>query len=279
MTPRVAALGRGMSARTTTRTLTRRRLLGGALAAAAGLVLPRGAGAIGPLSQLRLARLDYKGAPTSRQTALQVLSQELRLRTSIDMSLDPHDVSLSDRDLFEHPLLVMMGDKDYGKLPSSQADRLKAWLEAGGFLLVDNVGAAGPSEAFDGAFRREMARIFPRAPLMKIPSEHVIYRDFYRLSYTMGRTSSRPYMEAVSIEGRLGVVYSQNDLMGAYCRDSFGAWEHDVLPGGEMQREIAFRTGVNIVEYALCLDYKDDQVHLDYLLHKRKWKINKPRTE
>jgi len=34
--------------------------------------------------------------------------------------------------------------------------------------------------------------------------------------------------------------------------------------------------GVNLLMYALCLHYKDDQVHLDFLLHKRKWKIRKP---
>jgi hypothetical protein len=260
--------------------VNRRSFLAGAAAAAlVAVVPPRRADAIGPLSQLRLAWLDYGGAATSRMSGVTTLAQELKLRTSIDVSLERHAVRLTDDDLFLYPILVMAGDRDYGKLPAREADRLKAWLEAGGFLFVDNGGPSGPSEGFDRAFRAEMERTFPRAPLARIPAEHVLYRDFYRLSYTMGRTNTRPYMEAVTLEGRLAVVYSQNDLLGAYVRDGFGAWEYDVVPGGEPQREMALRTGINIVEYALCLDYKDDQVHLDYLLHKRKWKIDKPKVE
>ncbi|GMV42419.1 MAG: hypothetical protein AMXMBFR64_41350 [Myxococcales bacterium] len=235
--------------------------------------------AIGPLSQLRLARLDYAGDPTTRTSALPSLSRELRLRTSIDVSVDRHVVHLGDPSLFQYPLLVMRGDRDYGGLPAAQASRLKAWIEAGGFLLVDNVGAAGPSEDFDQAIRAELRHLFPRAPLVRLPAEHVLYRDFYRLSHIAGRTTARQFLEGLSIEGRLAVVYSQLDLTGAWARDELGAWEYDVVPGGDSQRELAFRVGINIVQYALCLDYKDDQVHLDYLLHKRKWKITKPQVE
>ena len=35
-----------------------------------------------------------------------------------------------------------------------------------------------------------------------------------------------------------------------------------MVPGGERQREMAFRTGVNIVMYALTGNYKADQVHV-----------------
>ena len=38
-----------------------------------------------------------------------------------------------------------------------------------------------------------------------------------------------------------------------------------VVPGGERQREMAYRTGVNIVMYALTGNYKADQVHIPAL--------------
>ena len=38
--------------------------------------------------------------------------------------------------------------------------------------------------------------------------------------------------------------------------------------GGERQREMAFRTGVNIVMYALTGNYKADQVHVPALLER-----------
>src|SRR3569623_2052354 len=64
----------------------------------------------------------------------------------------------------------------------------------------------------------------------------------------------------------LVVVYSQIDLDGAWARDGFGHWEHEGIPGGDAQREDAFRFGVNLVMYALCLDYKTEQAHIDYIL-------------
>ena len=41
-----------------------------------------------------------------------------------------------------------------------------------------------------------------------------------------------------------------------------------MVPGGERQREMAFRTGVNIVMYALTGNYKADQVHVPALLER-----------
>ena len=68
---------------------------------------------------------------------------------------------------------------------------------------------------------------------------------------------------------RLAVILSLNDLAGAVARDEFGEWEYDVGPGGEGAREMTFRLGLNVVMYALCLDYKEDQVHIPFILQRR----------
>ena len=41
-----------------------------------------------------------------------------------------------------------------------------------------------------------------------------------------------------------------------------------VVPGGERQREMAFRFGINLVMYALTGNYKEDQVHVPALLER-----------
>jgi hypothetical protein len=43
-----------------------------------------------------------------------------------------------------------------------------------------------------------------------------------------------------------------------------------VVPGGEEQREQAFRFAVNVVMYALCLDYKTEQAHIDFIMRTRR---------
>ncbi|MDP6943073.1 MAG: DUF4159 domain-containing protein, partial [Myxococcota bacterium] len=100
--------------------------------------------------------------------------------------------------------------------------------------------------------------------------------SFYRLDYAAGRVIRQPYLEGMSVGRRLGVVLSHNDVFGAFTQSAQGRFVETPSPGGENQREMAFRFGVNAVMYALCLHYKDDQVHLDYLLHRRKWKIRRP---
>jgi len=41
-----------------------------------------------------------------------------------------------------------------------------------------------------------------------------------------------------------------------------------VVPGGEQQREMARRFGVNLVMYALTGNYKSDQVHVPFILER-----------
>jgi hypothetical protein len=70
----------------------------------------------------------------------------------------------------------------------------------------------------------------------------------------------------------MAVAYVQNDLGGAWARDEAGNYLFACQPGGERQREMSFRLGVNLVMYALCLDYKSDQVHVEYLMRKRRFR-------
>ena len=42
----------------------------------------------------------------------------------------------------------------------------------------------------------------------------------------------------------------------------------DVVPGGERQREFAYRFGVNLVMYAFTGNYKADQIHVPALLER-----------
>ena len=64
-----------------------------------------------------------------------------------------------------------------------------------------------------------------------------------------------------SLGNRLAIIRAEHDLAGAWARDNLGNWEHDVTPGGDRQREQAFRLGINIIMYALCLDYKNEEPH------------------
>jgi hypothetical protein len=246
----------------------RRELL--AALAAAGLALrARAAFALGESSRLRLARVQLPDLPDPRPSALRRLAFDLERRTSVITVPDPISLPLQNPELFRHPLLLLSGDRGFAQPPDSDVARLRRFLTFGGTLLVDSCeGRAGG--AFDGSVRKLLARTLPGDVPSRVPDQHVLWKAFYILHGPPGRVLAAPYIEGVERDRRLAVIYTQNDLCGALARDGFGRWEHDVVPGGEEQREQAFRFAVNIVMYALCLDYKTEQAHIDFIMRTRR---------
>jgi len=252
------------------RSPSRRQLLAAAPTAGAGLLLQGGvARAIGDRSLFRFGRLALPGLPDQRPTALRRLSWELVRRTSLVTASETAELRAADPTLFRFPFLVLSGDRAFALPPEPEIARLRRHITFGGFLLIDSSeGRAGGG--FDDSVRRLLAQILPGELPARIPDEHVLWKSFYVLRGAPGRILAAPFVEGVERDRRLAVVYTQNDLGGAMARDGFGRWEHEVIPGGEAQREEAFRFGVNLVMYALCLDYKTEQAHIDYILRTRR---------
>ena len=254
---------------------TRRTFLGRAAVAAATVGLAGPAAALGPAQKLRLVRLRHSGSWDTYRGATLTLAQEVHYRTSIDVALEEVPLEPGHPRMARLPMAILGGHGSF-HLEDEQRVGLKRWLELGGLLVADNHGPAEPSQSFDRSLRRELERMFPRQPLERVSPEHVLFRSFYRLDYPAGRAIRRPYLEGLKLGRRFAVVLHHNDLLGALARNASGRFLHVPTPGGENQREMAVRMGVNLVMYGMCLHYKDDQVHLDYLLRRRKWKINRP---
>ena len=69
-------------------------------------------------------------------------------------------------------------------------------------------------------------------------------------------------------DGVTSIMITSNDFASAWALDERGRPIYPVVPGGENQREMALRTGVNIVMHALTGNYKADQVHVPALLER-----------
>jgi hypothetical protein len=63
-------------------------------------------------------------------------------------------------------------------------------------------------------------------------------------------------------------MIGSNDYAGAWAVDQRGRGLLPVSPGGETQREMAFRFGVNLVMVALTGNYKDDAVHVQDIMQR-----------
>ncbi|MBX7096195.1 MAG: DUF4159 domain-containing protein [Myxococcaceae bacterium] len=243
--------------------LSRRATLLAALGTAAS------ARAFGDSSKFIPAVVQHGAHWDARLSGLRRLSWELERRTSVEVSLETRPLPLTSPQLFAHPFLYWGGDGEVPPLSAEQLEALRRYLTFGGFLFVDaNDGSRG--SGFDASVRRELARVLPQAPLAPVPSSHVVFKSFFLLDTAPGRLLVKPELEAAKVSGRTAVLYSQNDVLGALQRDEGGSWTYEASPGGERQREYAIRLAVNVAMYALCLDYKDDAVHLPLILKKRR---------
>ena len=250
--------------------LSRRGFLAASVALTAGRAF-----AIGQGSKFRFGQLQLGPGNTwnPRPTALRRLGWEIEKRTSIDVELDPAIVTPTSENLHATPFLYLAGQREL-ELPGTQGiEALRRFLTFGGFLLIDS--AEGSTDgAFDGSVRKLIKAIFPPPSngLEIVPTDDVVYKSFYLLDKPLGRLAIAPAMEAVYHDKRIVCAYVANDLGGAWARDDFGNHDFPCEPGGERQREIAYRVGVNLAMYALCLDYKADQVHVPFIMKRRRWK-------
>jgi ribosomal protein S9 len=218
-----------------------------------------------------VAWLELRGAGSSeRPRALESLLAAVQRRTSVepDVANVPHLGPL-DEALFEHPLVVLAGSARVEPLTDAELDALRRYLTSGGMLLIDD-RSADPKSPFATSAREQISRVLGGRAFEPLRPDHAAYRSYYLLDRAWGRVDVSQDLEAILLGGRAAVVWSANDMLGAWERDALGQWAHDVQPGGVRQREMAVRAGVNLVLYALTLDYKEDLVHLPLILQRKR---------
>ncbi len=246
--------------------ISRRAFLSFGLSLATGFVLsgPRQAQSA-PFPQFFFAQIRYRGGEWDPNPGFtEAIIEELELRTSIDAFKERRVTTLQDPNLFYYPFLFMAGKYEFEPLTSREREILRRFLTYGGFLFADDtMGAKG--FGFDRSFRAEMKQIFPHHELKRLPVDHSVYRSFYLIENIGGRQRVQPYLEGITIDQWTPVIYSQNDLSGAWARDRFGKWIHECTPGGEAQRSSAFKAGINIIVYSLTSDYKKDVIHHPFI--------------
>ena len=224
--------------------------------------------AMGKTSRVRIARLALS-KDNPRPASMRRLLWELDKRTSLKPILTPVEVTINDPQLFLYPLIYVSGSKAFPKLSAQDVVRLRTYLVSGGTLFFD-MAEGNPKGPFDTSVRRLSKRLFPQQPMQKLKQKHTLFKSFYLIRRFGGRVLQAPYIEGVTQDDRTMIIYSMNDLNGAWERDNFGNWTHPVVPGGSSQREHSFRLGINIAMYALCVNYKADMVHIPFIMRRRK---------
>jgi hypothetical protein len=202
------------------------------------------------------------------------LSNMINRRTAVDAA-EPIAVDPDSDELVFYPILywpVVAGEM----LPSAHAvERLNRYLATGGMIVFDtrNQGEGTPLSDLQAQENlRRLAAGLAIPPLVPVPPDHVLTKSFYLMQEFPGRwADGRVWVEAADDrvnDGVSTVIVGSNDWAGAWAVDANDLPKYPVVPGGERQREMAFRFGINLVMYALTGNYKSDQVHVPAILER-----------
>ena len=143
---------------------------------------------------------------------------------------------------FAYPILYLTG---HGNIRFSEEEvrRLRIYLEHGGFLFAND------DYGLDGAFRRELARLFPDKRLVELPPSFEIFRDPFDFPNGLPKIhehdGGRPRAFGLFHEGRLVVFYNFNSDIG-------DGWDDPEVHGDPPEkRRAALKMGTNVVVWAL----------------------------
>jgi hypothetical protein len=132
-------------------------------------------------------------------------------------------------------------------------------------ILIDTRAGAGNAQIDMG----KLLKGIEIPALVRVPPGHVLTKSFYLLDEFPGRSAGGAVWverdQDARNDGVSSVVVGSADWAGAWAVDSIGAPLFSLSPGGDRQREWAYRFGVNLVMYALTGNYKSDLVHAPFI--------------
>jgi hypothetical protein len=221
---------------------------------------------------------------TISKEGLTGLSDFMRYRTSLEPGA-PKGLDIERDELSFYPLIYWPVTATAPMPSKSAISRIDAYMRAGGTVLFDtrdqisnlDGSAASPNTQRLQAILADL----DIPPLEPVPHTHVLTKSFYLLQNFPGRYNGSPlWIEASNHQERdtgrpvergdgvSPIMITGNDFAGAWATDSAGNPLFPTVPSDERQRELAFRSGVNIVMYMLTGNYKSDQVHIPALLER-----------
>jgi Domain of unknown function (DUF4159)/Aerotolerance regulator N-terminal len=222
---------------------------------------------------------------TSR-LGLTALTRVLASRTSAELAepvaLDPARDELAFYPLIYWPIVAGLPQ------PKPEArTRIAAFMKNGGTMVFDTRDAltarrGGPPTA-ETLWLRALLEGIDVPELEPVPHDHVLTKTFYLLDRIVGRTAiGQTWIEAlpppnsddrVQRPARAGdsvspIIIASDDLAAAWAEDVDRRPLYPLIPGGARQRELALRSGINLVMYTLTGNYKADQVHAKDILER-----------
>lgn len=191
---------------------------------------------------VKIALLKYNGGGDwySDPTALPNLIKYCNQNLKTNIYDEPSTIEIGSPEIFNFPFTHLTGHGNI-ILSENEALNLRIYLEAGGFLYVDD------NYGLDEYFRREMKKVFPNNDFIELPPNHPIFHQKYDFNEGLPKIHEHdkkpPQAFGLFIEERMVCLYT-------YETDLGDGWEDaDVHNDSAELREKALKMGANIISF------------------------------
>ncbi|MCQ2278919.1 MAG: DUF4159 domain-containing protein [Bacteroidales bacterium] len=179
---------------------------------------------------------DWYSDPTALKNLITFCNQDAQ------MNLDPQYavVDVGSSELFNYPFVELTGHGNV-VFSSQEAQNLRQYLIAGGFLLIDD------NYGLKDFIVPQMKKVFPELDFVELPFSHPIYHQKYNFPNGLPKIHEHdgkpPKGYGLIYEGRLVCFMTWECDLG-------DGWEdQDVHNDSQETRLKAFRMGENILRY------------------------------
>ena len=190
----------------------------------------------------KLAVLKYNGGGDwyANTTSLPNLVNFCNTNINTNIEKEIESVDIGSVDLYNFPLIHMTGPGNV-IFSNSEAENLRNYLNAGGFLHIDD------NYGMDKFIRTELKKVFPNKDLIEIPFNHDIFNQTFKFENGLPKIhehdKKRSQAFGIFIESKLVIFYSYESDLG-------DGWEdEEVHNNGPKIRIEALKMGANIIEY------------------------------
>jgi len=191
---------------------------------------------------LQIALMKYRGGGDwySDPTALPNLIAFCNDHLEMNLNKDYATVEPGSAEIFRYPFVHLTG---HGNVVFSEqeANNLREYLEAGGFLHIDD------NYGLDEYIRSQMKKVFPEKEFVELPFDHPIYHQKYEFQEGPPKIHEHdgkpPQGFGIFLEGKLVCYYT-------YEADLGDGWEDPQVHNDPHEKRMkALQMGSNIIEF------------------------------
>ena len=190
------------------------------------------------------------GYPMAEQNLMKIMNEVSYLGAH---DAEINTLTLDDPDLFKYPVAYLI-EVSWWTLTDREAAALRAYMQKGGFVIVDDFKAYGDfgSPGWE-PFEANMRRVLPDVHFFEMSASHPIFHSFFEIdnldiipqAYNAGRPVFRGIYEENDPSKRLMMIVNYNTDISQYWE-----WSGTGLRPIDDTNE-AYKLGVNYLVYGL----------------------------